>query len=32
MEENPDTLKEILAKVNRCNKNVKTMMEWLKEF
>ena len=30
MEENPDTLKEILAKVNRCNKNVKTMMEMLK--
>ena len=32
MEENPDTLKEILAKVNRCNKNVKTMMEWVKGF
>ena len=30
MEENTDALKEILAKVNRCNKNVKTMMELLK--
>ena len=32
MEENTDSLKEILAKVNRCNKNVKTMMEWMKGF